>query len=136
MKKTILAVIPALFFTVNVASAGALFVRWQTQLPPVENKPPNTHYEAAIPGQTRAAGMKTKAPYQVHVLTDQLSRPWSIAELPDGRFLITQKSGTMRIVTTTGKLSEPIAGLPKVNAADQGGLLGLALDPAYQDNRI
>lgn len=104
--------------------------------PPVETQEPNTDYKPAFPGQTRAPGVVTKAAYTVNVLTSDLESPWGIVQLPDGRFLITQKRGTMRIATGTGQLSEPITGLPDVNARGQGGLLGLTLDPAFAQNRM
>ncbi|HEY0356263.1 MAG TPA: PQQ-dependent sugar dehydrogenase [Flavisolibacter sp.] len=107
-----------------------------SQLPPVETKNPNTDYKPAFAGQTRIGGVKTSTAYEGKAISTGLSRPWGIAALPDGRFLITQKSGTMRIATSAGELSEPITGLPPVNAAGQGGLLGLTLDPAFNSNRM
>jgi glucose/arabinose dehydrogenase len=107
-----------------------------THLPPVETKEPNTTYKPAFAGQTRIAGVKTSVPYEGKILAEGLDRPWGITSLPDGRFLITQKEGTMRIATADGKLGEAITGLPKVNSAGQGGLLGLTLDPSFPDNRI
>jgi len=103
---------------------------------PVETKAPNTDYKPAFPGQTRIAGVKTKTPYEATVLTDKLESPWGITNLPDGRLLITEKKGVMRIATTTGQLSEPITGLPKVNPDGQGGLLGVRVDPDFGSNRI
>jgi aldose sugar dehydrogenase len=103
---------------------------------PVETKSPNTDYKPAFTGQTRIGGVRTKAAYQVTVVSNELSKPWGIATLPDGRFLITEKEGNMRIVNAAGKLSAAITGLPKVNAGGQGGLLGLALDPAFSENRM
>ncbi|WP_232826043.1 PQQ-dependent sugar dehydrogenase [Chitinophaga alhagiae] len=103
---------------------------------PVETKAANTDYKPAFPGQTRIGGVKTTTPYQSEVLTNDLQSPWGITQLPDGRFLITQKKGTMRIATLDGKLSEPITGLPAVNAGGQGGLLGLRVDPDFASNRM
>lgn len=103
---------------------------------PVETKAPNTAYKPAFPGQTRIAGVKTKTPYEGTVLTDKLESPWGITNLPDGRLLITEKKGVMRIATTSGQLSEPITGLPKVNPDGQGGLLGVRVDPDFSNNRI
>ncbi|MCF6405038.1 PQQ-dependent sugar dehydrogenase [Chitinophaga filiformis] len=103
---------------------------------PVETKAPNTSYKPAFPGQTRIAGVKTKTPYEATVLTDKLESPWGVTNLPDGRLLITEKRGVMRIATTTGQVSEPITGLPKVNPDGQGGLLGLRVDPDFSSNRI
>jgi glucose/arabinose dehydrogenase len=105
-------------------------------LAPVETKEPNTNYKPAFEGQTRIAGVKTTTPYEFKVVAEGLDQPWGITNLPDGRFLITQKTGTMRIASEDGTLSEPITGLPKVNSAEQGGLLGLTLDPSFADNRM
>jgi glucose/arabinose dehydrogenase len=103
---------------------------------PVETRAPNTNYSPAFPGQTRIGGVKTKSAYQVSVVTAELNHPWGIVVMPDGRFLITEKPGTMRIVNMNGKISAPITGIPKVNASGQGGLLGLALDPSFAENRM
>lgn len=105
-------------------------------LPPVESNTPNTDYEPAFAGQTRVAGMKTATELDIKVLSEGLVNPWGIAVLPDGRLLITEKGGTMRIATTTGELSAPIIGLPPVNSNGQGGLLGLTIDPDYSNNRM
>jgi len=64
-----------------------------------------------------------------------LANPWGIANLPDGRFLITEKAGQMRIVTASGQVSNPITGFPPVNAAGQGGLLDVCIDPNFASNR-
>lgn len=105
-------------------------------LPPVETKDPNTKYKPAFPGQTRAQGVKTTTPYEARVIAEGLDQPWGIVQLPDGRFLINQKTGTMRIVSPDGTKGEPITGLPEVNSAQQGGLLGLTLDPNFPSNRM
>lgn len=107
-----------------------------TTLAPVETKQPNTNYKPAFEGQTRIAGVKTQTPIDVKVLNSGLTKPWGITSLPDGRFLITEKGGTMRIASATGELSEAITGLPQVNSKGQGGLLGLTIDPAFSTNRM
>ncbi len=103
---------------------------------PVETKSPNTNYKPAFAGQTRVAGVKSKTAYEGRVLSSDLKNPWGIISLPDGRFLITEKKGNMRLATATGTVSEPISGLPPVNARGQGGLLGLVLDPEFSSNRM
>ena len=103
---------------------------------PVEKLAPNSTYPSAFPGQTRIAGVKTKEAIQSKILVNGLKRPWGMTVLPDGRLLITEKAGVMKIVTTTGTVSEPITGLPEVNPAGQGGLLGLTIDPDFTKNRI
>lgn len=104
--------------------------------PSVETKSPNTNYQPAFAGQTRAPGVKTTVPFEGRVLTTALKRPWGITVLPDGRLLITEKEGNMRIATTAGQLSEPITGIPPVNSAGQGGLLGVTIDPQFNSNRM
>lgn len=104
--------------------------------PPVETKSANTNYKPAFAGQTRISGVKTTTDYEATILTRQLNKPWGIAVLPDGRLLITEKEGTMRIVNASGNVSDAITGLPDVNSRGQGGLLGLTLDPAFSTNRM
>lgn len=104
--------------------------------PPVETNPANTTYSPAFTGQTRANGVRTQTPYNSTVLSSSLTAPWGITALPDGRLLITQKTGTMRIATNAGALSNPITGIPAVNSTGQGGLLGLCIDPQFSTNRM
>jgi glucose/arabinose dehydrogenase len=64
-----------------------------------------------------------------------LDNPWAMAFLPDGRLLITEKPGNLRVYAD-GKLSKPIGGVPKVEYHEQGGLLGTAVDPNFADNQL
>lgn len=107
-----------------------------TSYPPVETQKANTDYKPAFAGQTRIAGAKTATPYEGKVIAEGLKSPWGITALPDGRFLITEKEGSLRIAAADGKLGEPIKGLPPVNASGQGGLLGITLDPDFTSNRV
>ncbi len=104
--------------------------------PPVETLAPNTNYKPAFTGQTRISSVKTTTAFQATVLTSSLASPWGIAAMPDGRFLLTEKAGRMRIVSSNGTVGESITGIPAVNAGGQGGLLGLCLDPAFASNRM
>ena len=63
-----------------------------------------------------------------------LEFPWSLAFLPDGRMLVTERPGRMRIVTMDGTLGAPFTGLPPVLAEGEGGLLDVVLDPKYNEN--
>lgn len=65
-----------------------------------------------------------------------LNHPWGLAFLPDGRLLLTERAGRLRILGKDGKLSEPLAGVPEVRARGQGGLLDVAIDPDYAKNRL
>jgi glucose/arabinose dehydrogenase len=108
-----------------------------TPTAPVETTAPNTAYSPAFAGQTRSGGLVTAASsYRATVVTSALASPWGIASLPDGRLLITEKAGQLRLVTAAGAVSAPITGLPAVNAAGQGGLLGICLDPDFATNRL
>lgn len=105
--------------------------------PAVETNKGNTDYKPAFEGQTRIAGVKTTTAYEGKIIASGLKSPWGIAVLPDGRFLITEKEGTLRIVAADGtSISEEITGLPKVDAQGQGGLLGITLDPDFATNRM
>jgi glucose/arabinose dehydrogenase len=103
---------------------------------PVEAKKANTDYKPAFEGQMRVAGVKTKTPYEFAILDSTLNRPWGITALPDGRFMVTEKAGTMRIASATGSMGSPLNGVPKVNSQGQGGLLGICIDPSFDQNRM
>jgi len=71
----------------------------------------------------------------VETVAGGLVHPWSLAFLPDGRMLVTERPGRMRIVTRDGKLSPPLTGVPRVFASGQGGLLDVILDRNFANNR-
>lgn len=104
---------------------------------PVETAPPNApNQKPAFPGQTRAPEQKLNVAFDMVTVAEGLNRPWGIAFLPDGNILVTERPGTLRVVSAEGKLSEPVAGLPKVDPRGQGGLLGVAIDPDYANNQL
>jgi glucose/arabinose dehydrogenase len=81
--------------------------------------------------------IETKSgPVKVETVAKKLNFPWGLAFLPDGRMLVTERPGRLRIVAQDGTLSEPIKGVPEVFAQGQGGLLGLALDPKFSANNL
>ena len=83
-------------------------------------------------GSASAAPAPTTAARTV-VLTSALSSPWGLAFLPDGRMLVTQKSGSIVIVSADGStVSAPLSGVPAVVSAGQGGLLDVAIDPDFE----
>lgn len=87
-----------------------------------------------FPEQTRAPYRAT-APYKVTTLTNALSAPWSLAFLPDGNILITERlPGALRILNRQGVLSNPLPGLPALSPEAQTGLLDVALDPNFSTN--
>ena len=106
----------------------------------------------AFPGQTRACAVESKTVFEVTVLAKGLNKPWAVEPLPDGDFLITEKTGQMRIVSAKGEIGKPIGGLlpvgsggvtdasgkgglPPITARGQGGLLDVALSPDFKKDR-
>ncbi|MXV16776.1 PQQ-dependent sugar dehydrogenase [Hufsiella ginkgonis] len=102
----------------------------------VETKSPNSDYKPAFAGQTRIVRVTTKSAYESKIVTSSLRFPWGIAPLPDGRFVVTEKEGNMRIVSAAGQVGEPISGVPQVNRNGQGGLLGVCLSPAFTRDKM
>jgi glucose/arabinose dehydrogenase len=72
----------------------------------------------------------------VATIAEGLVHPWALAFMPDGQMLVTERPGRMRLVARDGKLSAPLAGVPKPYASGQAGLLDLALDKNFAGNRI
>lgn len=77
-----------------------------------------------------------KGDLKVSTVASGLEFPWSLAFLPDGRMLVTERPGRLRIVGTDGSLSEPVKGVPAVHARGQGGLLDVAVDPQFAQNGL
>ena len=92
---------------------------------------------AAATSATQAETFRTEK-HEVRVVTvaKGLSHPWGLAFLPDGRMLVTERPGRMRIVAMDGRVSPPLAGVPEVYARGQGGLLDVALHPDFARNRL
>ena len=72
---------------------------------------------------------------EVQTIAGGLVNPWSLGFLPDGRMLVTERPGRIRLVTAEGQLSPPLKGVPEVFAAGQGGMLDLAIDKSYAQNK-
>lgn len=101
-------------------------------------RPPNGEgQKPALPGQTRAPEQKLDVKVDVVALAEGLTNPWGLAFLPDGKMLVTERPGRLRVVSADGKqISQPVAGLPAVDARGQGGLLDVTLDPAFGTNHL
>lgn len=76
-----------------------------------------------------------KASFRVETVASGLQNPWALAFLPDGRMLVTERPGRIRIVGKDGKLSAPVEGVPPVAAVGQGGLLDIALAPDFSQSK-
>lgn len=103
---------------------------------PLETRPPNApNQRPAFEGQTRTCGVATNVAFQVTVLARGFVHPWAVEPLPDGSFLVTERPGRLRVVSPSGEVGEPVAGLPPVDARGQGGLLDVALSPSFASDR-
>src|SRR6187549_1812029 len=90
----------------------------------------------AFPGQTKApAPARPSAPFRVETIATGLTGAWAVAFLPDGRFLVTQNGGTMRVVRTDG-VSFGVSGVPGVKTIGAQGLHDVVLDPDFPRNRL
>jgi glucose/arabinose dehydrogenase len=105
---------------------------------PVETRPANAPGQTpAFPGQTRAPSVATPVALAHTVVAEGLEHPWGLAQLPDGRWLVTERPGRLRVIGADGTVGAPVAGLPEVYAQRQGGLLDVVVGPAFaQDRRI
>jgi aldose sugar dehydrogenase len=128
----------SIFLLSNAAKQSATAVASRadtTTFPPVETQGPNTDYKPAFTGQTRINGVRTTTPYKVEKIAGKLGRPWAVVALPDGRLLITEKSGYMEVRAADGSLIKKITGFPAVDDRGQGGMLDAAPDPAFASNK-
>lgn len=104
---------------------------------PLETRPANNpDQQPAFAGQTRAPGVKTEQAMTHTVVAAGLVHPWGLAVLPDGRWLVTEKPGRLRIITAQGQVGEPVTGLPAVDARGQGGLLDVIVGPSFAQDRM
>lgn len=106
-------------------------------LAPVETRAkvaPNQ--EPAFKGQTRIAGIRTKTVIKISTITTGLNHPWGLAFMPDGRMIVSERPGTIRIVTTAGSPGTPIKGVPAVRNQGEGGLLDLKVAPDFANSRL
>jgi len=88
-----------------------------------------------VPSLAQAQTFKSSAgDLKLETVASGLVHPWSLAFLPDGRMLVTERPGRMRIVTRDGKLSAPLGGVPAVHSGGQAGLLDVALDKSFAQN--
>jgi len=115
------------------AAVGAMYAQQQGVDPRPANAPDQ---KPAFAGQTDAPERLTNVAFEVVTVAQGLEAPWGLAFLPGGKMLVTEKPGRLRVVTADGTLSAPVAGLPPIATRGQGGLLDVALDPAFATNQF
>ncbi|WP_084651600.1 PQQ-dependent sugar dehydrogenase [Ottowia thiooxydans] len=87
---------------------------------------------ALLFGSTCAIGQVAVKPETV---ATGLQHPWALAFLPEGRFLVTERPGRLRVIEADGRLQAPVSGLPEMAAGGQGGLLDVVTDSGFAQNR-
>jgi len=102
----------------------------RAKAPPTTPANASEQTPAVMPGQTRAPAPAQLSTVKVQTITDELDNPWAVEVLRDGRFVVTEKNGTLRVVNTKAEVLGPIAGVPQVFSSGQGGLLDVAIDEA------
>ena len=92
----------------------------------------------SVPISEGAAGAVAPDPLGVKAVdvATGLSYPWGLVFLPDGRMLVTEKGGALRVVTAEGQVSDPLGGLPAIAVGGQGGLLDIALSPSFGADQL
>ena len=103
----------------------------------VDPRPANgANQKPAFAGQTDAPEQKLDVNFEVVTVADNINTGWSVAFLPDGKMLVTERGGTLLVIGADGAKSPPVTGLPPVDARGQGGLLDVALDPDFATNSV
>lgn len=119
------------FLTMTVL---AMFSALNAYAAPWPQAAPNSDYQPARPGQTRAEAMQSGITLRAEPIVEGLSHPWAIALLPDGGVLITERQGRLKLYKD-GQITD-VTGIPKVSAKGQGGLLDVALSRSFDQSRI
>jgi len=88
-----------------------------------------------VAGCVGAAQQPAALPFRVQVIAD-FESPWAMTFLPDGRMLITEKSGTLYLVSADGQQRTRVDGIPAVSSEGQGGLMDVVLHPGFAQNRL
>ncbi len=102
----------------------------------VNAAPPNApNQRPPFEGQTRAPIIDQSIDLQQEIIAEGLGNPWGMDQLPDGSWLVTERSGTMRRVSADGTVSAPIKGLPEVDARGHGGLLDVLVGDDFAQTR-
>ncbi len=89
----------------------------------------------AFEGQTRAPTVQDALELEMQILAEGLVHPWGMDQLPDGSWLVTERPGRLRLIGVDGSISEPVAGLPPVDARGQGGLLDVVIGDDFAQTR-
>ena len=117
-----------ILFAAAIVALGATFFVIPTVPPAASQRP-------AIPAPRNAPPPQVASQFRVETITTGLEHPWGLQFLPDGRMLVTERPGRLRIVSREGRLSPPLDGVPSVAADGQGGLLDVMLPRDFATSR-
>ena len=111
-------------------------MKFKSKMPPALAVKAQAAIFLVVAGVSVSADAQNTTPAVALVPVAQgLDHPWAVAFLPQGQFLITERPGRMRVVSASGQVSPPLAGVPAVAASGQGGLLDVVTDTAFARNR-
>ena len=109
----------------------------KTLLPPVETQSQvSKGQNPAFKGQTRIGGVKTRSKIKITPVADGLKFPWGLDFMPDGRMIVSEKPGNIRIVSKEGVVGSNIQGVPAVRLKGDGGMYDIKLDPNFAKTRL
>ena len=90
----------------------------------------------AVPIMASQTYSSDKADFRLETVAQGLEHPWSLAFLPDGSMLVTEREGRLRMIRNGALLNDPISGVPELVVSGQGGLLDVLLHPDFQQNQV
>lgn len=109
----------------------------QHSVPPVETEPPIAKgQKPAFVGQTRIAGVKTQTTVKITPIVNGLKNPWGLDFMPGGRMIVSERPGTIRIISKEGLAGPAIQGVPPVRLMGDGGMYDIKLDPDFAKTRL
>jgi glucose/arabinose dehydrogenase len=120
----------------RMATRGVTVLAWLTMVLLITECHAQASPAQSGPAQRSPQPKPTHGVVTVETIASGLEHPWALAFLPDGRILVTERAGRLRMVAPSGRVSEPLDGVPKVQVGGQGGLLDVAIDPKFTENRL
>jgi glucose/arabinose dehydrogenase len=120
----------------RMATRGVTVLAWLTMVLLITECHAKASPAQAGTAQRSPQPKPTQGVVTVEPIASGLEHPWALAFLPDGRILVTERAGRLRMVAPSGRVSEPLDGVPKVQVGGQGGLLDVAIDPKFTENRL
>ena len=90
----------------------------------------------AVPGMANQTFSSDKADFRLETVAQNLEHPWSLAFMPDGSMLVTEREGELRMIRNGSLVNDPISGVPELVVSGQGGLLDVILHPDFEQNQV